>query len=72
MAGDSAVRLQEGLPEGLQTLGQWGLGSKETPFVAEEEGDWRKARMLQLVVRWNRGCVSAPLDDPSVSVQPWP
>lgn len=46
MAGDSAVRLQEGLPEGLQTLGQWGLGSKETPFVAEVEGDWRKARML--------------------------
>lgn len=36
MAGDSAVRLQEGLPEGLQTLGQWELGSKETPFVGRQ------------------------------------
>lgn len=46
MAGDSAVRLQEGPPEGLQALGQGELGSQETPFVVEIEGDWRKARML--------------------------
>lgn len=77
MARDSVVRLQKGLPEGLQTLGQSELGSKETPFVGRQgcgcgRGRLEKARVLYLVIRWNRGCISVPLSDPLVSVQAWP